>query len=59
MSRIYEGVERINLKELGKITLYVRKKEIKRENQLFTKNTGFCKFVRRSIKVDPCPMIKF
>ena len=57
--------ERTLVKELGKFTPYVRKKEcrrepaaVKRPNRLFTKNTVLCKLVRGSIRNDACPVLE-
>ena len=57
--------ERTLVKELGKFTPYVRKKEcrrkpaaVKRPNRLFTKNTGLCKHVSGSIGTDACPVLE-
>jgi len=57
--------ERTLVKELGKFTPYVRKKEcrltpaaVKRPNRLFTKNTVLCKLARGRIRNDACPVLE-
>ena len=57
--------ERTLVKELGKFTPYVRKKEcrrkpaaVKRPNRLFTKNTVLCKLERGRIRNDACPVLE-
>ena len=49
------------MKELGKITPYVRKKEAlrgaeKRHRELFIKNTALCELATGCIQCDACPM---
>ena len=58
-------LERTLVKELGKFTPYVRKKEcrrkpaaVKRPNRLFTKNTVLCKLARGRIRNDACPVLE-
>ena len=57
--------ERTLVKELGKFTPYVRKKEcrrkpaaVKRPNRLFTKNTVLCEGASRCIRNDACPVLE-
>jgi hypothetical protein len=57
--------ERTLVKELGKLTPYVRKKEcqlrlaaVNWPNRLFTKNTGHCKHASGSIVSDACPVLE-
>ena len=58
-------LERTLVKELGKFTPYVRKKEcqlrlaaVKRPNRLFTKNTVLCQHESGSIRNDACPVLE-
>lgn len=58
-----KALGRFTVKELGKLTPYLRNKGSSllrgaenRSRQLFNKNTGLCKFERRSIQPDTCPV---
>eukprot|EP00801_Mesodinium_rubrum_P001642 Mrub_01642.p2 GENE.Mrub_01642~~Mrub_01642.p2 ORF type:complete len:210 (+),score=-17.85 Mrub_01642:1367-1996(+) len=56
-----QALERMVVKELGKLTPYVRDKEAlrgaeKRPWQLFIKNTALCYLARGCIQCDACPM---
>jgi hypothetical protein len=57
--------ERTLVKELGKLTPYVRKKGCRRKpvaenwpNRLFIKNTVLCKLARGCIGYDACPVLE-
>ena len=62
-------IERTLVKELGKMTPYFGRRgalsgckperaAVNRPRRLFSKNTGLCEAVRRSIGADACPVLE-